>query len=116
MTTPKKTRKKKTTEEKPVEAQAQAQPTATATAQPAQQHPREVLLQVFEQGARSSDDWEQSQTRIQCIYALQQAENLSDIPVELKKEINLVMGSLLKSGQLHFGLQQMLYPMVKELQ
>ncbi len=85
-------------------------------AQMQQAHPRDVLLQVFEQGARASENWDQSQSRIQCIMALQQAENLADIPRELKAEINLVLDQLLKAGQLHFGLQQVLYPMVKELE
>ncbi len=85
-------------------------------AQMQQAHPRDVLLQVFEQGARASENWDQSQSRIQCIMALQQAKNLADIPRELKAEINLVLDQLLKAGQLHFGLQQVLYPMVKELE
>ena len=86
------------------------------TAQPQQIHPRELLLQVFEQGARASENWEQSQSRIQCILALQQVEKLADIPRELKVEISSVLNGLLKAGQLHFGLQQVLYPMVKELE
>jgi hypothetical protein len=85
-------------------------------AQPQQIHPRELLLQVFEQGARASEDWEQSQSRIQCVLALQQVESLADIPRELKVEISSVLNGLLKAGQLHFGLQQVLYPMVKELE
>ena len=85
-------------------------------AQPQQIHPRELLLQVFEQGARASENWEQSQSRIQCILALQQVEKLADIPRELKVEISSVLNGLLKAGQLHFGLQQVLYPMVKELE
>jgi len=85
-------------------------------AQMQQASPRELLLQVFEQGARASENWDQSQARIQCILALQQVENLADIPRELKAEINTVLGGLLQAGQLHFGLQQVLYPMVKELE
>tara|TARA_Y100000034_G_C6696697_1_gene307027 strand:+ start:63 stop:449 length:387 start_codon:yes stop_codon:yes gene_type:complete len=85
-------------------------------AQMQQASPRELLLQVFEQGARASQNWDQSQARIQCILALQQVENLADIPRELKAEINTVLGGLLQAGQLHFGLQQVLYPMVKELE
>ena len=81
-----------------------------------QLHPREVLLQVFEQGARASEDWDQSQAKIQCILALQQAENLADIPRELREEISLVLNKLLQAGQLQFGLQQILYPMVKDLE
>ena len=88
----------------------------TSESQMQQLHPREVLLQVFEQGARASEDWEQSQAKIQCILALQQAENLADIPRELKAEISLVLNKLLQAGQLQFGLQQILYPMVKDLE
>tara|TARA_Y100000310_G_scaffold177355_1_gene177427 strand:+ start:96 stop:458 length:363 start_codon:yes stop_codon:yes gene_type:complete len=88
----------------------------TSDSQMQQLHPREVLLQVFEQGARASENWEQSQAKIQCILALQQAENLADIPRELKAEISLVLNKLLQAGQLQFGLQQILYPMVKDLE
>ena len=90
------------------------QPTPESQLQ--QMHPREVLLQVFEQGARASENWDQSQAKIQCILALQQAENLADIPRELKAEISLVLNKLLQAGQLQFGLQQILYPMVKDLE
>ena len=88
----------------------------TPESQMQQLHPREVLLQVFEQGARASENWDQSQAKIQCILALQQAENLADIPRELKAEISLVLNKLLQAGQLQFGLQQILYPMVKDLE
>ena len=88
----------------------------TEDAQMQQISPRELLLQVFEQGARASENWDQSQARIQCILALQQVEELAAIPGELKAEISSVLNGLLKAGQLHFGLQQVLYPMVKELE
>ena len=112
-----------TTEEEVVEtAEEVFEEEASNTEQPTpdsqmpQLHPREVLLQVFEQGARASEDREQSQAKIQCILALQQAENLADIPRELKAEISLVLNKLLQAGQLQFGLQQILYPMVKDLE
>ena len=41
---------------------------------------------------------------------------MSDIPNELRVEINFVVNELLKAGQLNFGLQQVLYPLVKELE
>ena len=34
-------------------------------------NPREVLFQVFEQGARACQDWESSQKRINCLISLQ---------------------------------------------
>ena len=112
-----------TTEEEVVEAVEEVLEEETFdTEQPAsdsqmqQLHPREVLLQVFEQGARASDDWEKSQLRIQCLLALQQTPSLVDIPRELRVEIGFVMNELLKAGQLNFGLQQILYPMVRELE
>tara|TARA_R110000851_G_scaffold236991_2_gene389690 strand:- start:5406 stop:5735 length:330 start_codon:yes stop_codon:yes gene_type:complete len=79
-------------------------------------NPREVLLQVFEQGARASSDWDLSQLRIQCLMALQQEPNLADLSADIKAETKFVLDELLKSGQLQFGLQQILYPMVKELE
>jgi len=116
-------RKKQETETEAVEevvnevAEQQAEvPEEQAAQQQQEVNPREVLLQVFEQGARASDDWDKSQLRIQCILALQQVQNLADIPKELKQEIRFVMDQLLKAGTLHFGLQQILYPMVKELE
>ena len=89
---------------------------AEAQQEQQQLNPREVLLQVFEQGGRAVDDWDRSQLRIQCVLALQQVQNLGDIPSELQKEIKFVLDQLLQSGNLHFGLQQILYPMVKELE
>lgn len=98
-------------------AEQQAEvPEEQAAQQQQEVNPREVLLQVFEQGGRASDDWDKSQLRIQCILALQQVQNLGDIPRELKQEIKFVLDQLLKAGTLHFGLQQILYPMVKELE
>lgn len=121
LTTKRKTTRKKksaaTTEVAAPTVEEVVEPTQAAAApQAVQNNPREVLLQVFEQGARASNNWDQSQARIQCIYALQQTENLADIPEELKSEINSVLGNLLQAGQLHFGLQQLLYPMIKELE
>lgn len=78
--------------------------------------PRELLFQVFEQGARASEDWNKSQLRIQCLMALQQVPELADIPSELKAEIRTVLTNLLQAGQLQFGLQHVLYPMVKDLE
>ncbi len=96
-----------------VTSEVQEQPTEAAQQQI---NPREVLLQVFEQGARASSDWDLSQLRIKCLMALQQEPNLADLPPEVKAETKFVLDELLKSGQLQFGLQQILYPMVKELE
>ena len=81
-----------------------------------QVNPREVLFQVFEQGARACQDWESSQKRIDCLISLQSSETLTLIPDSEKNEILSVLNSLLQSGQLNFGIQQVLYPMVKELE
>lgn len=78
--------------------------------------PREVLFQVFEQGARACQDWEISQKRINCLISLQTKENLAEVSQEEKTEILGVLNGLLQSGQLNFGIQQVLYPMVKELE
>jgi|TARA_Y100000310_G_scaffold65241_1_gene60751 hypothetical protein len=110
-----KTEEVKEVEEKAQEVQVQDE-TQPPPQQPKQVNPREVLLQVFEQGARASDNWDRSQLRIQCLLALQQVPNLADIPNELRVEINFVVNELLKAGQLNFGLQQVLYPLVKELE
>ena len=77
---------------------------------------QQVLFQVFEQGARACQDWESSQKRINCLIALQSSETLALIPDTEKGEILTVLNSLLQSGQLNFGVQQVLYPMVKELE
>lgn len=81
-----------------------------------QVNPREVLFQVFEQGARACQDWELSQKRINCLISLQSNETLELIPAAEKSEILAVLNNLLQSGQLNFGVQQVLYPMVKELE
>lgn len=78
--------------------------------------PREVLFQVFEQGARACQDWEVSQMRINCLISLQTKEDLAEVAQEEKAEILGVLNGLLQSGQLNFGIQQVLYPMVKELE
>ena len=104
------------TVEEEVEATEETTEEVTETPQPTQVNPREVLLQVFEQGARATDDWERSQLRIQCILALQQTPELVDVPRELRAEVGTVLSELLKGGQLTFPLQQILYPMVKELE
>lgn len=78
--------------------------------------PREVLFQVFEQGARACQDWEVSQKRINCLISLQTKENLAEVSQEERTEILGVLNGLLQSGQLNFGIQQVLYPMVKELE
>ena len=78
--------------------------------------PREVLFQVFEQGARACQDWESSQKRINCLISLQSSETLDMIPDTEKSEILAVLNNLLQSGMLNFGVQQVLYPMVKELE
>lgn len=79
-------------------------------------NPREVLFQVFEQGARACQDWESSQKRINCLISLQSSETLEIIPEQERTEILSVLNNLLQSGQLNFGVQQVLYPMVKELE
>jgi hypothetical protein len=78
--------------------------------------PREILFQVFEQGARACDNWESSQKRLDCLISLQNTDDLTAIVNEQKTEILSVLTSLLQSGQLNFGLQQVLYPLVKELE
>lgn len=78
--------------------------------------PREILFQVFEQGARACDNWESSQRRLDCLISLQNTDDLTAIVSEQKTEILSVLTSLLQSGQLNFGLQQVLYPLVKELE
>tara|TARA_Y100000296_G_C4974870_1_gene157743 strand:+ start:194 stop:532 length:339 start_codon:yes stop_codon:yes gene_type:complete len=98
------------------ETEEETQDVESSPEPPQQANPREVLFQIFEQGARASDDWERSQLRIQCLLALQQTPSLVDIPRELRMEISFVMNELLKAGQLNFGLQQILYPMVRELE
>jgi len=79
-------------------------------------NPREILFQVFEQGARACQDWESSQKRINCLISLQSSETLEIIPEQERTEILSVLNNLLQSGQLNFGVQQVLYPMVKELE
>ena len=81
-----------------------------------QPSPREVLFQVFEQGGRACQDWEVSQKRINCLISLQTKESLSEVSQDEKTEILGVLNGLLQSGQLNFGIQQVLYPMVKELE
>jgi len=81
-----------------------------------QPSPREILFQVFEQGARACQDWEVSQKRINCLISLQTKESLSEVSQDERTEILGVLNGLLQSGQLNFGIQQVLYPMVKELE
>ena len=88
----------------------------TEQQQEEQVNPREVLFQVFEQGARACQNWEVSQARINCLISLQTKENLAEVSQEEKTEILGVLNNLLQSGQLNFGIQQVLYPMVKELE
>ena len=78
--------------------------------------PREVLFQVFEQGARSSDTWTQSQTKVQALLYLQSDAALTEMPSEQKTEVVSSLTQLLKAGHLNFPLQNVLHPLVKELE
>jgi len=78
--------------------------------------PREVLFQVFEQGARSSDSWTQSQTKVQALLYLQSDAALTEMPADQKTEVVGSLTQLLKAGHLNFPLQNVLYPLVKELE
>ena len=100
------------------EAAAPADTTAETTEQPEmtlEQRQRVALFNVFEQGARTCNDWGVANFRLQCLASIQQVEDISNLAPEHAQEVLGVLTELLQKGLLTFEAQSLLIPSVIKL-